>query len=406
MKSASKILILTNLIPPYWLPILEHFEKKVGELQIFLSTHMEPNRHWKPRWGNLSVYVQKSLTFVKSWRHEQGFCENVFVHLPYDTLPILWRERPDVVISAQLGFRTMQAALYRKLSPQTRLIVWTAISEQTEKGLSLIRTLQRRFLLRFSDAVLADGESGIRYLMRLGVPASKIFPLYYHIELSEFLSLPLERPTATAKRLIYFGQIVKRKGLKPFMIVLAKWLALHPGQKVEFWIVGDGPLRKELEAFSLPPTLTLRFLGNVEYNELPKLYAQGGILVFPTLADEWGVVVNEALASGMPVLGSSYSQAVEELVKDGVSGWTFQPDDEEKMYEALDRALSTSFGRLNEMRLKCREGLHNVSLESGVNYLLGAIEYVLSPTKNRSDRIEKQFCSDNNAPERTEVSTR
>ena len=51
-----------------------------------------------------------------------------------------------------------------------------------------------------------------------------------------------------------------------------------------------------------------------------------GVLVFPTLADEWGLVVNEALAAGVPVLGSLYSQAVEELVRDGENGWTFRPD--------------------------------------------------------------------------------
>ena len=51
MKIHSKLLILTNLIPPYWLPILEHFQRKVGNLRIFLSTRMEPNRHWKPQWG-------------------------------------------------------------------------------------------------------------------------------------------------------------------------------------------------------------------------------------------------------------------------------------------------------------------------------------------------------------------
>lgn len=375
MKTPSKILILTNLIPPYWYPILEAFQESVGDLQILLSTAMEPNRHWKPRWGSLSVSVQKALTFRKTWRHEQGFSEEVFVHLPYDTLPILWRGRPDVVISAQLGFRTIQAALYRKLHPKSKLIVWTAISEQTEKGLSFIRTLQRRLLLRSADAVLADGASGVRYLMQLGVPRSKIFLLYYHIELSDFLSLPLERPIATAKRLIYFGQLVERKGLKPFLVVLAKWLDLHPGQSAEFWIVGDGPLRQQLEMLVLPKSLTLRFFGNVEYHELPRFYAQGGILAFPTLADEWGVVVNEALASGMPVLGSLYSQAVEELVKDGVSGWTFHPDRPDEVFRAVDRAFGTPAEELDKMRQAGREGLAHVSVESGVDCLLQAIAF-------------------------------
>jgi len=62
----------------------------------------------------------------------------------------------------------------------------------------------------------------------------------------------------------------------------------------------------------------------------------------PTLEDEWGVVVNEAMAAGLPILGSVYSQAVEELVIDGKTGWTFVPDDQGSAHAALDAALNTS----------------------------------------------------------------
>ena len=57
---------------------------------------------------------------------------------------------------------------------------------------------------------------------------------------------------------------------------------------------------------------------------MAEVYAKASLFAFPTLADEWGVVVNEAMAAGLPVLGSIYSQAVEELVEDGVSGWVFR----------------------------------------------------------------------------------
>ena len=61
------------------------------------------------------------------------------------------------------------------------------------------------------------------------------------------------------------------------------------------------------------------------HERMAEVYAKASLFAFPTLADEWGVVVNEAMAAGLPVLGSIYSQAVEELVEDGVSGWVFRP---------------------------------------------------------------------------------
>ncbi len=379
-----KVFLLTNVIPPYYLPVFEHLRDHLDGLRIFVSTPMEPNRNWKPEWGDLPVTVQKSKTYTTCWRHEQGFSDAVWRHIPYDTLPRLIRQRPDVVISAQLGFRTLQAALYRKLFPKSRLIVWLGLSEHTEKGLPAWRIRQRKALLRLADAVLVNGASGMNYLLSLGVPSEKIFPLPYCAKIATHLERPLEREPNVARRLLYVGQLIARKGLAPFLIVLSNWLQDHPGARCEFWIAGDGPLRGELERYPAPRQLRLRFLGSVAYEDLPEVYAQGGILVFPTLADEWGVVVNEALAAGLPVLGSLYSQAVQELVQNEVDGWTFRPDYPKEMYDALDRAMNARDKQIDEMRHAGRERIRLLSPEYGAKCHLAAIDFVRSSPHARS----------------------
>lgn len=378
MKNRGKVLLLTNFIPPYYLSVFERLKELVGDLRIFLSTPMEANRHWEIDWGSLQVRVQKSCSFTKQRQHPHGFTEASHLYIPYDTLPLLCRERPEVIISAQLGMRTLQAAAYRKLFPRSRLVIWTAMSSHTEKNLSPFRIWMRKRLLRCADAVTANGQNAAAYLSGLGVPHDRICRLPYAPDLSRFNALPVERDPSVAQRLMYFGQLVPRKGLVPFLVVLTKWLATHPEHRIEFWLVGDGPLRKELEAFPVPSSLKLRFFGNVAYDELPRLYAQGGILAFPTLADEWGVVVNEALASGMPVLGSLYSQAVEELVEDGVHGWTFHPDHAEEMYEAMDHALTTPAEKLGEMRRAGREKIRYLNSEFGAKCFRDAIDLACS----------------------------
>ena len=72
-------------------------------------------------------------------------------------------------------------------------------------------------------------------------------------------------------------------------------------------------------------------------------------MVFPTLADTWGLVVNEAMAMGLPVLGSIKSQAVTELIEDGVNGWWFDPTSPRDMDRAVDRALQASGETLARM---------------------------------------------------------
>jgi glycosyltransferase involved in cell wall biosynthesis len=386
-REHTKVFLLTNVIPPYYIPVFRHLRASLETLRIFVSTPMEPNRDWKPDWGDLPVTVQRSWSYETHWTHDQGFRDVVWRHMPYDTLPLLMRERPDVVIPIQLGFRTLQAAAYRKLFPKSRLIIWTGLSEHTERGLPAWRTMQRKALLRAADAVLVNGTSGECYLRSLGVPREKIFLEPYCAEISAQLRLPLEREPGVARRLLYVGQLIVRKGLEPFLAVLSDWMRKHPGEQCEFWIAGDGPLRAQLERFSAPAQLRLRFLGSVAYEKLPQVYAQGGIYVFPTLADEWGVVVNEALAAGLPVLGSVYSQAVEELVQDGVTGWTFRPDHREEIYSALDRAMTVAEKRLDRMRRAGRERIRSLTPEYGARCFLAAIENV-RPMLKRGEKAD------------------
>src|SRR5215211_554937 len=101
------------------------------------------------------------------------------------------------------------------------------------------------------------------------------------------------------------------------------------------------------------------------------------MLVFPTLADEWGLVVNEAMACGLPVLGSTYSQAVEELVEDGTNGWVFRPDSHEATFNALDRALRTPHEVLQGMRESARNKVSELDPDVVAQRVVAACHYAL-----------------------------
>jgi glycosyltransferase involved in cell wall biosynthesis len=96
------------------------------------------------------------------------------------------------------------------------------------------------------------------------------------------------------------------------------------------------------------------------------------------LADEWGLVVNEAMAAGLPVLGSLYSQAVEDLILDNVTGWTFYPDQDTQMYQAINRALTTPREVMNQMRAACQQHIEHLTPDSAAEGIMQAIRYVCS----------------------------
>lgn len=373
-----RVALLTNFVQPYRLPFFQAIARKVSAFTVFIATPMEANRPWQTDHQSLDVVQQKSFTWTGGWRHPRGFAEDVFVHVPYDTLWRLWRWRPDVIIAGQMGFQSTLALLYRRLVPSCRLLLWATISDQSEQGRGRLRQGLRRLLVPGADAVLVNGEAGARYIRRFGVPDSRIFHVPYVTDNAPFLALPLRRPPDAERRLLFSGQLIPRKGIDQFVAALTTWAIRHPRQGVEFWLLGDGPLQTKLQQLPLPDNLRLRFLAPIPYQELPGIYAQAGILAFPTLADEWGMVINEAMASGLPVLASLYSQAVEELVSDGETGWVFHPDRAEEMYAALDRALRASPEELAVMRVKARERLAPFTPALAADRVLRALDFVTS----------------------------
>ncbi|MDQ2710900.1 MAG: glycosyltransferase family 4 protein [Acidobacteriota bacterium] len=377
-----RVVFLTNIIPPYHKPLLDRLSRRYVHMRILLSTRMESNRAWKLEWEGLDVVVQKTLTLNGLWRHPKGFRERLYIHLPLDTISQLRRFKADVVISWEMGTRTMLAAAYRWTHRGSRLIVWAEFAESTEYGRGYFRQSLRKVLHHAIDAFLVTGESGARYLRHIGVPDRKIFKIAYTTDVQRFADAPITRTPESAWRLLYVGQLIARKGLLEFLSVLSRWAMLHPERQVEFVLAGNGPLRESLQTMPIAPSLKLTFLGEVAYDILTDVYRRAGLFVLPTFADTWGVVVNEAMAAGLPILGSVYGQAVSELVEDEVSGWTFRPDVAEEMLDAIDKSLNTSREKLDEMRAAARA----MALRFTPEYVSELIESAITASASQAER--------------------
>ncbi|MEP6960522.1 MAG: glycosyltransferase family 4 protein, partial [Acidobacteriota bacterium] len=365
-----------NFLPPYRLPLMHELLNRCTSLQVLVSTPMESERHWPAQWPGLPVEVQKSLHWPKTWRHRHRFQQSVTVHFPYDTVARLNSFRPNVVISAEFGARTAQAALYRLFFLKSRLIIWATVSEITEADRGRFRRQLRRLLLARADAVIVNGNSGARYIRAFGVASEKVFRVPQTTSIQPFLDLPIPTVAPPVRRLLYSGRLVEFKGVVPFLLQLREWATKRPSQEIEVTFAGDGPVRTEIRAMALPTNLRLRFLGNLPYADLPEVYGSVDVLIFPTLADEWGLVVVEAMAAGLPVLGSLYSQAVEDLVIDNETGWTFRTDHPKEMSGALDRMLSTSPAALLDMKRRARESVRHLTPARMAQDMEAALTYV------------------------------
>lgn len=344
-----RVALLTNFIPPYRVPLFQLLRDRVQELRVFVSTPMEEGRNWQPIWGDLSVTVQRTLSWHQTAWHPAGFAERNVIHFPTDTLAQLNLYRPDVVITGELGFRSLLASLHCLRRHRTGLVLWATVSERSESGRGRVRHVLRRWLVSQADAVIVNGASGARYLAGLGASSERIIQIPYSMNLGTFRGIPT-RPPDSAHRLLHVGQLIERKGVMPFLQAMSRYATANPARRVEIWFAGEGPLSRAVATASVPANLSIRLLGNIPYGELREIYGQCGIHAFPTLSDEWGMVVNEAMAAGLPVLGSIHAQAVKELVHDGLTGWLFDPFDFTSIDDAVERAMLTPLAALDLMR--------------------------------------------------------
>jgi len=375
-NASLRVALLTNFIPPYRAPLFRILSRQFAALRIFIATPMEPNRSWAPDTTGLDVVLLRSLSWNRMEKHPHDFSTPSFVHVPIDSFLRLWKMDPDVVISGQLGFASIVSTLYCAIRKRAALVLWLTLSEVSEAGRGGFRRLIRRWLLRRATVVMVNGASGARYARALGAKESAIFPIYQAIDNAAFAAVR-ERPRGRGRRLLFVGSLEPRKGLAPFLTHLAQWASAHPAESVELRVAGSGDRRTRGDR-GIPVNMLVRWLGEVPYAQLPSVYAEASILVFPTLADEWGLVVNEAMAAGVPVLGSVYSQAVEELVEDGVTGWTFHPDRDEECRAVIRRALETDADTLDRMRAACRDRIRDFDFEAMAGRMQEAIAFAAS----------------------------
>jgi len=370
--SNLNVVVLTNFLRKLHVDVLEQVQRRVGKLTVLLSTPMEPDRNWDPAWGDLDVVVQKNWTIVRKWKHSSGFAEDNFIHLPYDTLTQLRRLKPDVVVSFELGFRTLLASHFTRRS-RLPLIAIGNMSEAIERERGWGRRQLRKLLVPRVDCFTFNGPSCRRYLESLGINDQRLAHFPYFYDQDKVFQGERSFSNNGPQRLLFSGNLTRRKGIGPLVNALSSWASRHPQRKLELRVCGAGP---EVGHFQkeLPANLVVDLWGACSGEQLATSYGWADICLFPSLADEWGLVPIEAFASGCPVLGSLAAQSMEVYGKEGWNGWFYETSDPQGLEEALDRALAVKTEDLFEMSGRCRETVQGITADFCATQFLAAIE--------------------------------
>lgn len=256
------------------------------------------------------------------------------------------RLQPDaLIINSYSHFDALACLAWARTN---RRVAVCATDSRAEDGpRHPIKEALKRRLVRQFDAGFVAGTPHVAYLASLGISEDRISVGcdvvdngYFAREAAAWRKRPRPDQPGLADSTPFFlvsARFIAKKNLPALVEAYARYRAASP----EPWrlvVLGDGPLRNVLEqqaASVAPGAVTLAGFRQIE--DLPAYYAHASALVLPSTTEQWGLVVNEAMASGLPVLVSNCAGCAADLVDEGVNGWTFDPHDVQAIAAALTR---------------------------------------------------------------------
>lgn len=212
---------------------------------------------------------------------------------------------------------------------------------------NLIKDTVKRFFVSRAALCFASGQSAYNYFTYYGAKPENIrFHKFTSLKQEDILTRPLTKEERQEKRktlgleekktALTIGQFIYRKG---FDILLKAWKNMEPD--MQLLIVGGGDKAPEYEAYIKENNLrNVHILGFMPKTELLEYYKAADLFVLPTREDIWGLVINEAMALGLPVISSNRCIAAMELVEEGVNGHIVPVEDVNALHDKLYGLLS------------------------------------------------------------------
>lgn len=299
----------------------------------------------------LEGYTHRFLPNLGSDRGVRGF----FSLLNIGIVREIWKGRFDAIVIHGQNYAVNLLALFAAKFVGTRVFM------RAETQLLLkqrgIKKLVRRPLMtvfyRLCDAFLCIGTLNREFYRHHGVSEAKLFLVPYTVDNEFFMQkadeFALVRDQSKVELgmapkspvIMYASKLIRRK--RPMDLLQAFRLLVQRGIDAELLIIGDGPEKAELESFARSSKLDrVFFLGFKNQSELPRYYAMAEVFVLPSEDEPWGLIINEVMCAGVPVVTTDKVGAHTDLVTPGETGYCYKVGDIAGLAESLARILGDS----------------------------------------------------------------
>jgi glycosyltransferase involved in cell wall biosynthesis len=355
-----KVLIVTEGMTPYRIPVWNKIgEDPTIELTVLYLSEKENNRKWNIDYNeiNFNYVVQNGKQiFIQSM--------DLGIHLNPGLFNTLKKYSPDLIITTSyhvIGF--WMALLYTKLYKKKFMVWWGSTLNSSRVSNPLMNSI-RRFYFNNSDTFLTYGNEASEALRYYKVKDKDIFTGYNTVDIRYYYKTYKEIKNSQEKyknnivKFVFIGQLIKRKGIKELLEAIVKLR----NNNWELHVIGDGVQIDEIKSFIKLNKIQNKVIlhGFLQKNEVVEILGDSDCLVFPSLREVWGLVVNEALITNTFVLSSIYAGATKDIINNYQNGIEIDPYDKDDLIEKLNWVMvNICFVRESKTPLSIWKKLHD-----------------------------------------------
>ena len=337
-----RLAVITEIIAPYRIPVFNALarEHDIDLHVIFLSETDPTLRHW-------DVYkteINFSYQVLPSWRARIG---RQTLLLNRGLNRALRSFHPDIIVCGGYNYLASWQALSIAKWRVVPFVGWIESTCRERRSLFFPIELAKRFFVRACDAFLVPGTASADYLEVLGATPHTIFVAPNAIDTHLFFAAAASARENTpsirsrfglpCRFFLFVGRLVEEKGIFDLVEAYSR-LSADTRHEIGLVFVGDGPARDQISVRTarISPG-SVRTLGFLQRDDLAQIYPLADALVFPTYSDAWGLVVNEAMACGLPVITTEVAGCHRDLVHHGENGFVVSAGDINSLFECMNQ---------------------------------------------------------------------
>lgn len=311
-------------------------------------------------WGSMERpgYVKTLMPF----RDDKGLPT---VGNPERLTAALEEAQPNVLVIPGWGYDFSRQTISWGCKNKCRLILMSESKRDDARRNFVKEKIKKHIWVKKFQAALVGGQKHVDYLIKLGMPRDKVFTGYDVVDNEFFRSgvqKAREKSSSVEQRsqsipynkfFLSANRFIERKNLP--RLIESFSAAINSGKMNESWdlvLLGSGTseqakiIEKAVAASGVAERIHLP--GFVKYDQICEWYAAASAFVHPALSEQWGLVVNEAMAASLPILLSNTCGCHPELVDEGINGFSFDPADGQQLAERLIQMANSDLKSLGE----------------------------------------------------------